>query len=117
MEKVYFDAETNKWVVKDLSDFYSFKCNNLQTSEEKSLILTWTKVAEDSLKSDYGVTDTDVRLYVVEIGDIKIRFLLRYDDGVSKVGKFILTPLDVYEMELIGTVFIGETEIKDGESE
>lgn len=110
MEKVYFDAETNKWVVKDLSDFYSFKCTNLQTNEEKNLILAWTKTTEDTLKADYGITEDDVRLYIVEIGTIKIRFLLRYNDGVSKVGKFILTPLDTYEMDLIGTVFIGETE-------
>jgi hypothetical protein len=105
MEKVYFDAEINKWVVKDLSDFYSFKCS--QGGEEKKLILTWTKVTEED-----NIAEADVRLYMVDVDDVKIRLILRYDDSISKIGKFILSPLD-YEMDLIGLSFIGETEIEN----
>lgn len=114
MEKVYLDAESNKWIVKDLSDFYSFKCLNTHENKEVSRILTWTKdnIREEEIKIEYNIK-TDVRLYIVEIEDIKVQFLLNYGDN----GKFPLNPLYSQEvsefMKEKGYIFLGETEVNN----
>jgi len=44
MEKVYFDKEFyGSWVVKNLSDMYTFNYVNTLTNEEKSTILVWKR--------------------------------------------------------------------------
>jgi hypothetical protein len=75
MEKVYFDKEKyGQWIVIELEDFYHFKAVNFQTNEESYHILSWTR--------NYSLDDLDqdvVRVYDVEIDEVKYYFIIKPD--------------------------------------
>lgn len=107
MNKVYFDKEKyGQWFVEDLEDFYIFKSVNYQTNEEINQILSWSR--------NYPLQDLAseiVRVYDVEIEDIKYYFLFRLNaDGTCDV-----IAEDPMKLEKLlnekSLFFVGETKV------
>jgi hypothetical protein len=111
MEKVY--KSTDDWFVKDLSDLYSFRCVNTDTGEERNLVLNWTKdnTSEEKAKLDFGI-QSDVRIYTVEVDNLNINFLLKYESS-----QLLILQLDLYEMNRwrneTGWNFVGDIDPSD----
>jgi hypothetical protein len=74
MNKVYFDTEKKHWFVNEPEDFYAFKSVNYQTKEEQNQILSWTR------GYDLQNYPKHIRMYDVEINEVKYFFLMRKDD-------------------------------------
>lgn len=75
MNKVYFDSE-KKWFVSESEDFYSFKSLNYETNEEVKHILSWTRGV------DLEKYPHHIRMYDVEIEQVKYLFLMRKQDSI-----------------------------------
>jgi len=71
MNKVYCNKEENFWFVNEPEDFYTFKSVNIETNEEVSQILSWTR------NQDLEDYPNHIRMYDVEIEDEKYFFLMR----------------------------------------
>jgi hypothetical protein len=102
MNKVYFDTENKHWYVSEPEDFYSFKSINYETNEENKNILSWTRGVD--LK-DYP---NHIRMYDVEIGDVKYFFLMKQEKNVYKIE-----PENPIQLEKLvnnhNILFVGET--------
>lgn len=102
MNKVYFNKEEDYWFVNEPDDFYSFKCVNIETNEESSQILSWTR--------GLGLEEYPhhIRMYDVEIDGEKCFFLMRIDDN-----NFIIESEDPHQLESLinnhNIFFVGET--------
>jgi hypothetical protein len=106
MEKVYFDRDfRGSWVVKDLSDIYSFKY--IQGDEEKSTLLIWEKGIEHS---ECGLGKDD-RLYIADVGGCgDFFFVMRYVPEYSKTFLYAKEPLELSKLlKETGIFFVGET--------
>lgn len=79
MNRVYFDKEENGWFVDSLEDYYMFKAVDFQTKQESDHVLSWTR--------NYPLDGLDdvVRVYDVEIDNIKYHFLVRAYENVWSV--------------------------------
>ncbi len=101
MEKVYFDPEFyGSWVVKDLSDIYTF--NYVEGDEEKIGIMTWKKGEHD------GICEDD-RIFGVDIYGDEFLFVLTYKPEFTK---FLLNAKEPFELERLVNekriFFVGE---------
>lgn len=106
MEKVYFDKEFyGSWVVKNLSDMYTFNYVNTLTNEEKSAILVWKR----SPVHEEGVGENE-RLCAVEFDGEEFFFIEKYD---PEYGKFFIYSKDPLELERLfkekNIAFVGES--------
>jgi len=101
MNKVYFNKEENYWFVNDTEDFYSFKCINIETNEESTQILSWTRGSLDNYPNH-------IRMYDVEINEVKYFFLMR-----AKGVHYLLETEDPQQLENLinkqNIFFVGET--------
>jgi hypothetical protein len=102
MNKVYFDSEKKVWFVNEPEDFYSFKSINYETNEENKNILSWTRGVD--LK-DYP---NHIRMYDVEIDDVKYFFLMRKEGTY-----YVIESENPIELENLinnhNILFVGET--------
>lgn len=103
MNKVYFDSENNKWFVDDLEELYLFKVVNYKTNEEHNSILTWNR--------NFEIESESVRIYDVEIEEIKYYFLLKSNSQNS----WDIISQDQHQLEELlerkGLFFSGEVKI------
>lgn len=104
MNKVYFDSEEKVWFVNEPEDFYSFKGVNYETNEEIKKILSWTRGV------DFENYPNHIRMYDVEIDEIKYFFLMRRDE---KSNRYIIESENPLELENLlnnhKIFFVGET--------
>jgi len=104
MNRVYFDSEKKKWFVDELEDYYMFKAVDFQSNQESDHILSWTR----NYPLD-GMEDV-VRVYDVEIDEIKYHFFVRPYDNIWSV-----TSKDPMELEKLlkdkNLFFVGDTKI------
>lgn len=106
-KKVYFDKEKyGQWFVEDLEDFYIFKSVNYQTNEEVNQILSWSRnYSLENMNADV------VRVYDVEIEDIKYYFLFR----LNADGTWDVISEDPLKLEKLlnekSLFFVGETKV------
>jgi hypothetical protein len=104
MDKVYFNKDYyGCWWLKELTDIYSFKSVNFETKEEVETILTWTRNID---LSEYD--DKIVRMYDVEIEEVKYLFLMRKQDSI-----YIIESESPQQLEKLinnhNIFFVGET--------
>jgi hypothetical protein len=88
MNKVYFDKTKNIFFVDELENFYYFKSFNTKTNELSKQIISWTHGI------DMDKYPNHIRMYDVEIENIKYLFLMRNQDN-----KFILESEDPIILE------------------
>lgn len=102
MNKVYFNKQENYWFVNEPEDFYSFKYVNIETNEESSQILSWTR--------GLGLEEYPhhIRMYDVEIEEVKYLFLMRKQDSI-----YIIESESPQQLEKLinnhNIFFVGET--------
>lgn len=102
MNRVYFDKVKKHWFVSEPEDFYSFKSINSKTNEEQKQILSWTHGVDMTKYPNH------LRMYDVEIENVKYFFLMRREDN-----KFILESEDPLRLDYLinqhDLFFVGDT--------
>jgi hypothetical protein len=102
MNKVYFNKGENYWFVNEPEDFYSFKSLNYETNEEVKHIFSWTRGV------DLEKYPHHIRMYDVEIEQVKYLFLMRKQDSI-----YIIESEDPQQLEKLinnhSIFFVGET--------
>jgi hypothetical protein len=99
MNKVYFDKNEKKWIVKELQDIYLFKTVNSSNGEEVNQILSWTR--------GFDMTDypNHIRMYDIEIDNVRYFFLMSRNGNSDR---FVIESEDPILLKRSNLFFTGE---------